>query len=149
MIYIRSQNEVRNAVRALGGGNVHFLEYPDGDLQNTYGSQSLPHSRYSHQDTRAKVVFYIRLYKPNLVITWNPNRHVTWYNKGVEHADHRTAGAIVLDRYKPPIFSASLMWLVHILSHMILSIFSNKWRLASEHGGRMKCGSSPGNSKGF
>lgn len=52
-------------------------------------------------EARKNVTYYIRKYQPDLIITWNPMRHLHLYSHGFEHDDHQTTGAIVLSSSYP------------------------------------------------
>ncbi len=56
------------------------------------------------EDNIEKIVLHIREFKPNLVITHNPDNHIIEYSKGygwVNHRDHRNVGSITLDACYP------------------------------------------------
>ena len=73
------QEEQRDASRALGGeGRVAFLEYVDGELE-------------SGLDARAKVAYWIRRVKPDVVLGHDPWRRYRL------HPDHRNAGFLITD----------------------------------------------------
>ena len=77
--------EQRNAARALGVARVEFLGYPDGELEDT-------------RDLRRDVTREIRRWRPDLVITMNPQRT---YNLYASHRDHRTIAGVALDCVYP------------------------------------------------
>ena len=79
------EEEQRNAARTLGVERVEFLGHPDGELEDT-------------RDLRRDVTREIRRWRPDLVITMNPNRS---YNLGASHRDHRIVGGVVLDCVYP------------------------------------------------
>lgn len=75
------------ATKRLGGADVVFLDYPDGELEHT-------------QETIRAVVREIRRYQPQLVLTNDPQRF--YYESGfINHRDHRNAGAITIDAVFP------------------------------------------------
>lgn len=79
--------EQQEATRRLGGHDVVFLDYPDGELEHT--------QRIIHD-----VVREIRRFQPQLVLTNDPQRF--YYESGfINHRDHRTAGAITIDAVFP------------------------------------------------
>lgn len=79
--------EQREAVRRWGGKDALFFDHSDGEL------------RYSAQLVR-DVVREIRRFKPQLVLTNDPARF--YYESGrINHTDHRTIGAVVLDAVFP------------------------------------------------
>jgi len=77
--------EQRNAARTVGVEHVAFLGYPDGEVEDT-------------RDLRRDVAREIRRWRPELVITQNPNR--TSFLPG-SHRDHRVVGGVVLDCVYP------------------------------------------------
>ena len=81
------RDEQREATRRLGGHQVHFLDFPDGEL------------RHSHETVRA-VVRQLRWLRPELVLSGDPQRF--FYEGGfINHADHRAVGAITIDAVFP------------------------------------------------
>jgi LmbE family N-acetylglucosaminyl deacetylase len=78
---IRRQEQLR-AAQVLGVKQVHFLDYPDGALEDT-------------ADFRGKLVYYIRKYRPFTVVTSDPYRRYLW------HRDHRITGRAALDAVFP------------------------------------------------
>jgi LmbE family N-acetylglucosaminyl deacetylase len=74
--------EQRRAAQVLGVGDVEFLGYEDGELEDT-------------RDLRRDVTREIRRWRPNLIITLNPHR--TYNNFPGWHRDHRVTGRVVLD----------------------------------------------------
>ncbi len=67
------------------------LEIPDGELENTL-------------ENIGKVVFHIRQFKPDIVITQNPFDPINTFSKEVHwvnHRDHRAVASIVLDAAYP------------------------------------------------
>ena len=79
-------DEQRRAARVLGVRRVEFLGYEDGELENT-------------RDLRRDVTREIRRWRPDLIITLNPQR--TYTNFPGWHRDHRTIGRVVLDCVYP------------------------------------------------
>jgi len=78
--------EQRRAAQVLGVGDVEFLGYEDGELEDT-------------RDLRRDVTREIRRWRPNLIITLNPHR--TYNNFPGWHRDHRVTGRVVLDCVYP------------------------------------------------
>jgi len=76
------QREQQEAARVLGVGEVVFLGYPDGGLEDT-------------PDFRGTLVRLIREYRPEVVITADPYRKYLW------HRDHRITGRVTLDAVFP------------------------------------------------
>lgn len=78
---VREQEQL-DAAKVLGVKEVVFLRHPDQSLEDT-------------PEFRREIVRYIRLYKPELVITADPYRRYVW------HRDHRIVGQVVLDAVFP------------------------------------------------
>lgn len=78
---IRRQEQLE-AAQVLGVKQVHFLDYPDGALEDT-------------ADFRGRLVYYIRKYCPFTVVTADPYRRYLW------HRDHRITGRVALDAVFP------------------------------------------------
>lgn len=81
---IRAEEQL-NAARALGVERVEFLGHPDGELEDT-------------REVRRTVTAQIRRFRPDLIVTQNPQRTASLY---ASHRDHRTTGGIVLDCVYP------------------------------------------------
>jgi LmbE family N-acetylglucosaminyl deacetylase len=77
--------EQRNAARTLGVAHVTFLGYEDGELEDT-------------RDLRRDITREIRRWRPDLVISMNPQRT---YNLYASHRDHRTVAGATLDCVYP------------------------------------------------
>jgi LmbE family N-acetylglucosaminyl deacetylase len=77
-LILSRQAEQRRAAERLGGGDVHFLGYPDGELQ-------------SDLDARRRVCEVIRRVRPAVVLGHDPWRRYRL------HPDHRHAGWLVVD----------------------------------------------------
>jgi len=77
--------EQRNAARALGVARVHFLGYPDCELEDT-------------RAFRLDITREIRRWRPDLVITMSPHRT---YNLYASHRDHRIVAGAALDCIYP------------------------------------------------
>lgn len=80
------REEQRAAVQVVGGKEVFFLEYVDGELEYT--------PEYARDVVRA-----IRTIRPYTVFSHDPNQIVR--NMFVNHRDHRTAGTVALDAVYP------------------------------------------------
>lgn len=78
---IREKEQLK-AAKVLGVQEVNFLRYPDQTLEDT-------------PEFRKKIVEYIRIYRPEIVITADPYRRYIW------HRDHRVTGRVVLDAVFP------------------------------------------------
>jgi LmbE family N-acetylglucosaminyl deacetylase len=72
------RDEQRRAAEILGGGDVEFLDWPDGELQ-------------SGMDQRRQVCAVIRRVRPAVVLGHDPWRRYRL------HPDHRHAGWLVVD----------------------------------------------------
>lgn len=79
------RDEQRNAARMLGVQHVEFLEYPDGEVEDT-------------RDLRRDLTRAIRRFAPDLAIVQNPNRS---RRLGTSHRDHRIVGGAALDCIYP------------------------------------------------
>lgn len=78
---IREKEQLK-AAKVLGVQEVNFLRYPDQTLEDT-------------PEFRKKIVEFIRIYRPGIVITADPYRRYIW------HRDHRITGRVVLDAVFP------------------------------------------------
>ena len=78
---LRIQEQL-NAAKTLGVQEVIFLGYPDGELEDT-------------ADFRGQLVYLIRKYRPDIVVTMEPHRIAH------QHRDHRIAGIVALDAIFP------------------------------------------------
>jgi LmbE family N-acetylglucosaminyl deacetylase len=78
---IREQEQLA-AARVLGVHDVVFLRRPDQSLEDT-------------PEFRKELVRFIRLYRPDIVITADPYRRYIW------HRDHRITGQVTLDAVFP------------------------------------------------
>lgn len=76
------EEEQRAACRILGVKEVVFLGYPDGFTVDEH-------------ELRGQVVRLLRLYRPDVVITWDGFRH------GFNHRDHRNVGIVTADAIYP------------------------------------------------
>lgn len=81
------QQEQLNAAAVLGVKSVDFMGINDGELENT-------------NVTREGITWFIRLYQPDAILTWNPDRFPQQYKWEIEHSDHRASGQITLDWYE-------------------------------------------------
>jgi LmbE family N-acetylglucosaminyl deacetylase len=79
------ETEQRNAAHVLGVERVEFLGYDDGEVEDT-------------RRLRLDVTRQIRKWRPQLVITQNPQRT---YNLYASHRDHRITAGVVLDCVYP------------------------------------------------
>lgn len=83
LVVIR-QKEQLAAAQVLGVTSVDFVGIDDGELLDT-------------QEVRENLTRFIRKYRPEAVMTWNPTRRHSEYLYYLEHRDHRNAGQITLD----------------------------------------------------
>lgn len=82
------QQEQRNAGAVVGVKDIFFLNVPDGDVTN-------------NDELRRNITYYIRLLRPEIMITWDPTWHLDLFQFGLEHRDHRTAGQAAIDSVWP------------------------------------------------
>lgn len=80
------QQEQRDAVAVVGGKDVRFLDYVDGEIRYT-------------PDFMREVVRAIRTIKPFAVFSHDPNQIVR--NTFINHPDHRCVGEVALDAVYP------------------------------------------------
>ena len=80
--------EQQAALEALGGVEVHFLDYPDGQLQITL-------------ELKKDIVKVIRKVKPDVVVTMDPTVVYSASRGFINHPDHRAAGQATLDAVFP------------------------------------------------
>jgi LmbE family N-acetylglucosaminyl deacetylase len=80
--------EQQAAARVLGLSSVHFLRYPDGELEPTLG-------------LRKEIVRVIRKLQADVVICQDPRALVDDDNTYLNHPDHRAAGQAALDAAFP------------------------------------------------
>lgn len=76
------RKEQQAAADILGVKEVVFLDYPDGGVEDT-------------PQFRGDIVRLIRLYKPRVLLTSDPQRQYIW------HRDHRITGRVALDAVFP------------------------------------------------
>jgi LmbE family N-acetylglucosaminyl deacetylase len=81
LVEIREKEQL-DAAKILGVEDVNFLRHPDQALEDT-------------PEFRKEIAKYIRMYKPEIVITADPYRRYVW------HRDHRIVGRVVLDAIFP------------------------------------------------
>ena len=78
------EEEQKAAVMAIGGKDVTFLGYPDGQLEVTMA-------------LKRDVVKVIRTIRPDLVVTMDPSVLYSAARGMINHPDHRAAGQTALD----------------------------------------------------
>ncbi len=82
------ENEQKAALKILGGQEVFFLGYPDGQLEIT-------------MEAKKEVIKIIRKVKPDVVVTMDPSMIYSTERGYINHPDHRAAGQIALDAVFP------------------------------------------------
>lgn len=82
------QDEQRAAVQAIGGKDVEFLDYPDGELEVTMA-------------LKRDIIKAIRKLKPDVVVTMDPSVLYSADRGMINHPDHRAAGQATLDAVYP------------------------------------------------
>jgi LmbE family N-acetylglucosaminyl deacetylase len=85
MVGIR-QAEQTAAAKQVGVHDLHFLGYPDGQVEATIG-------------LRRDLARVIRLLRPDRVVCPSPDRN--YARMGVSHPDHRAVGSAALDAVYP------------------------------------------------
>lgn len=88
MLCADRQSEQRAAANLIGAREVTFLHYRDGELANT-------------REVQRDIVRAIRRVKPHLVVTCDPTTLFRPSHSGINHPDHRAAGAATLDAIFP------------------------------------------------
>ncbi len=86
MLCVDRQKEQRAAAAVIGAQEVKFLGYADGELFNTL-------------DVRREIVREVRRFKPDVLVTSDPMTYIRPI--GINHPDHRAAGAATLDAIFP------------------------------------------------
>ncbi len=81
------QTEQRAAADVIGAKDISFLSYPDGELANTL-------------EVRRAIVREVRRFRPFIVVTSDPTALIR-ANIGINHPDHRAAGAATVDAIFP------------------------------------------------
>lgn len=87
LINLRRQ-EQQKAADIIGVKKVFFLDFVDGELENT-------------TTLRKQIVKIIRQIKPTTVICWDPTLYFDESRMFVNHPDHRKAGEATLDSIYP------------------------------------------------
>lgn len=80
--------EQEEAAKILSLSSVHFLDFTDGELQNTPKLQK-------------QIVKLIRTLKPTIVLCWDPTFTYDLDRGFINHPDHRVAGQATLDSVFP------------------------------------------------
>ncbi len=87
LIEIR-HNEQRAALKAIGGREVSFLDYPDAYLEVT-------------MELKKQIAAEIRRRKPDVVVTMDPTLVYSIERGFINHSDHRAAGQATIDAVFP------------------------------------------------
>lgn len=82
------QREQQAALKCLGGKQVHFLSYVDGELEVT-------------MELKRDIIKVIRTIKPDVVVTMDPSVLYAAERGMINHPDHRAAGQATLDAVFP------------------------------------------------
>ena len=82
------QQEQLAAAKILGVKKVFFLDFVDGELENSH-------------DLRKEIVRVIRQVKPTTVICWDPTLVYSEERQFINHPDHRVCGQATLDAVFP------------------------------------------------
>lgn len=82
------QKEQKDAAKALGAKYVYFLNYIDGELENSLA-------------LRKDIVRIIRQVRPDIVICWDPTYFYSVEMGFINHPDHRVSGQATLDAVFP------------------------------------------------
>lgn len=82
------QSEQRSASQTLGVAEVHFLTYPDGELEVTAA-------------LKKDLVRLIRQVRPDTVVTLDPTMIYSEKHGIINHSDHRAVGQATLDAIYP------------------------------------------------
>lgn len=80
--------EQQQAADILGVKKIFFLNFVDGELENT-------------PDLRKQIIKIIRQVKPNTVICWDPTLYYDENRNMVNHPDHRKGGEATMDCVYP------------------------------------------------
>jgi LmbE family N-acetylglucosaminyl deacetylase len=86
-MFLKRKKEAQEAAKILGLKDIEFLNYPDGEIENTV-------------NFRKELVKLIRLYKPQIVFCPDPTA-VFFGDFYYNHVDHRNTGWAVLDACFP------------------------------------------------
>ncbi len=81
-------NEQRAALKAIGGQEVTFLDYPDAYLEVT-------------MELKKQIAAEIRKRKPDVVVTMDPTLVYSIERGFINHSDHRAAGQATIDAVFP------------------------------------------------
>lgn len=82
------QHEQRAAANIVGAEDVFFLNHEDSMLELTI-------------DLKREIVRYIRMLKPEIVLTMDPTMVYSQSTDFINHTDHRVVGLAVLDAVYP------------------------------------------------
>lgn len=82
------QKEQQDAADILGVKKIFFLDFVDGELENT-------------PELRKQIIKIIREVKPNIVLCWDPTLYYDMERNMVNHPDHRKGGEATVDCVYP------------------------------------------------
>ncbi len=82
------QEEQQNAADILGVKKIFFLNFVDGELENT-------------PTLRKEIIKIMRQVKPNIVLCWDPTLYYDENRSMVNHPDHRKGGEATMDCVYP------------------------------------------------
>lgn len=89
---IRKEEQIRAGLElGLAREEIFNLDIPDGELENCV-------------ENIGKIVYHIRQFKPDIIITHNPEEVINTFSKDirwVNHRDHRHTAVMVLDAAYP------------------------------------------------
>lgn len=93
--------EMRNAAAALGGTAV-LLDYEDGELDISHSKEAGGlQGRDTRYELRLRLSAQIRMFEPDLLITFNPVPNFGEYQRGSQHKDHQWIGGEALACFYP------------------------------------------------
>lgn len=89
---VRLQSQIDAGLElGLKKENIFNLNLPDGQVETTF-------------ENIGKIVWHIRDFKPDIIITHKPSEMINWFSKKlgwVNHRDHRKTAELVLDAAYP------------------------------------------------
>ena len=105
----------------LSKEEIFNLNIPDGELENSI-------------ENIEKIVYHIRQFKPDIIITHNPDEHINTFSKGVywiNHRDHRHTASMVLDAAYP--YSRDTAFFPHQIKAGLRSHYVSKFLLSDSY----------------
>jgi LmbE family N-acetylglucosaminyl deacetylase len=82
------RSEQKAAAKIIGARDIYFMDHPDGYLEPGI-------------DLRREVVRILRVHRPDILVTCDPQNLYPSATYGLNHPDHRYAGQAVLDAVFP------------------------------------------------